>query len=370
MQIPFRVVFEQRGETPRRLSLLVPLASVVAALFFGALFLLATGYSPIDTYTNMFRDGFASFNGITDTLALSTVLICTGISAAFAFQMNLYNIGGEGQLYLGLIGGAWAGIALGDHLPTLLMVPVVLLCGALAGAAWIFVPAFVRSRLGTSEIVSTLLLTYIGASLIKHVIYTPGSFFRNPNTSFPQGRLVADSASLDSFGSSRLYPTFFVALIIAVALYWVVKRTEFGYRINVIADSPKAAHYAGINANRTTIWVMLISGALSGLAGAMLIVGPYGKIEPSIITLGYGYAGIVVAALARNNLGLIIVSGILFSGLRVGGNNLQVTTDTPIHIGVMLQGAILLFALGGEAFRRYHIHVVRVHYVSTKKVAA
>lgn len=98
--------------------------------------------------------------------------------------MNLYNIGGEGQLYLGLIGGAWAGIALGDHLPTLLMVPVVLLCGALAGAAWIFVPAFVRSRLGTSEIVSTLLLTYIGASLIKHVIYTPGSFFRNPNTSF------------------------------------------------------------------------------------------------------------------------------------------------------------------------------------------
>ena len=101
---------------------------------------------------------------------------------------------------------------------------------------------------------------------------------------------------------------------------------------------------------------MLISGALSGLAGAMLIVGPYGKIEPSIITLGYGYAGIVVAALARNNLGLIIVSGSLFSGLRVGGNNLQVTTDTPIHIGVMLQGAILLFALGGEAFRRYHIH--------------
>jgi simple sugar transport system permease protein len=250
------------------------------------------------------------------------------------------------------------------------MVPIVLMCGALAGAAWIFVPAFVRSRLGTSEIVSTLLLTYIGASLIKHVIYTPGSFFRNPNTSFPQGRMVADSASLDSFGSSRLYPTFFVALIIAGALYWVVKRTEFGYRINVISDSPRAAHYAGINSRRTTMWVMLISGALSGLAGAMLIVGPYGKIEPSIITLGYGYAGIVVAALARNNLGLIIVSGILFSGLRVGGNNLQVTTDTPIHIGVMLQGAILLFALGGEAFRRYHVHVVRVHEVSTKKAAA
>jgi len=360
VKIPMRVVFEQRGEAPKRLSAIVPLVSVAAALFFGALFLLATGYSPWDTYTNMVSDSFGSSRGLTDTLALSTVLICTGIAAAFAFQMNVYNIGGEGQLYLGMIGGAWAGIALGDHLPSLIMVPLVLAFGALGGAAWIFVPAFVRSRLGTSEIVSTLLLTYVASSLIDYVIYTPGSFFRNPNTAFPQGRLVAASAKLDPFGDTRLYPTIILAIVIAVALYWMVKRTEFGYRINVIADSPKAAHYAGISAKRTTMWVMLISGALAGLGGALLIVGPYGKIEPSIVNLGYGYAGIVIAALARNNLAAIVVSGILFSGLRVGGEKLQISTDTPIHIGVMLQGAILIFALGGEAFRRYRIRIVRV----------
>ena len=360
MKIPMRVVFEQRGEAPKRLSAIVPLVSVAAALFFGALFLLATGYSPWDTYTNMVSDSFGSSRGLTDTLALSTVLICTGIAAAFAFQMNVYNIGGEGQLYLGMIGGAWAGIALGDHLPSLIMVPLVLAFGALGGAAWIFVPAFVRSRLGTSEIVSTLLLTYVASSLIDYVIYTPGSFFRNPNTAFPQGRLVAASAKLDPFGDTRLYPTIILAIVIAVALYWMVKRTEFGYRINVIADSPKAAHYAGISAKRTTMWVMLISGALAGLGGALLVVGPYGKIEPSIVNLGYGYAGIVIAALARNNLAAIVVSGILFSGLRVGGEKLQISTDTPIHIGVMLQGAILIFALGGEAFRRYRIRIVRV----------
>jgi len=360
VKIPMRVVFEQRGDAPKRLSAIVPLVSVAAALFFGALFLLATGYSPWDTYTNMVSDSFGSSRGLTDTLALSTVLICTGIAAAFAFQMNVYNIGGEGQLYLGMIGGAWAGIALGDHLPSLIMVPLVLAFGALGGAAWIFVPAFVRSRLGTSEIVSTLLLTYVASSLIDYVIYTPGSFFRNPNTAFPQGRLVAASAKLDPFGDTRLYPTIILAIVIAVALYWMVKRTEFGYRINVIADSPKAAHYAGISAKRTTMWVMLISGALAGLGGALLIVGPYGKIEPSIVNLGYGYAGIVIAALARNNLAAIVVSGILFSGLRVGGEKLQISTDTPIHIGVMLQGAILIFALGGEAFRRYRIRIVRV----------
>lgn len=360
MRFPFRLVFDQRTEAPRRLTILVPLVSVIAALFFGAIFLLATGYSPVHTYGNMINDSFASSRGITDTLALATVLICTGVAAAFAFQMNVYNIGGEGQLYLGMIGGAWAGITLGDHLPTLIMVPLVLLIGALAGALWIFVPALVRSRFGTSEIVSTLLLTYIASSLVEYVIYTPGSFFRNPNTSFPQGRLVAASAKLDSFGDTRLYPTIIVSVILAVALFWVVKRTEFGYRINVIADSPKAAHYAGISAARTTMSVMLLSGALAGLGGALLIVGPYGKIEPSIVNLGYGYAGIVIAALARNNLAAIVVSGILFSGLRVGGEKLQISTDTPIHIGVMLQGAILLFALGGEAFRRYRIRLVRV----------
>jgi len=107
MRSPIRIVFEQRNETPKYLSTLVPLISVVAALVAGGLFLLATGYSPIDTYSNMLSDGFTSSRGITDTLGLSTVLICTGISAAFAFQMNLYNIGGEGQLYLGMIGGAW-----------------------------------------------------------------------------------------------------------------------------------------------------------------------------------------------------------------------------------------------------------------------
>ncbi len=221
MRLPIRVVFDQRGEAPKRLTALVPIVSVLAALFFGAIFLLATGYSPIDTYTNMFSDGFASSRGVTDTLALSTVLICTGIAAAFAFQMNIYNIGGEGQLYLGMIGGAWAGITLGDHLPSLIMVPLVLIFGALAGALWIFVPAFVRSRLGTSEIVSTLLLTYVASSLIDYVIYTPDSFFRNPNTSFPQGRLVSASAKLQSFGDTRLYPTIFVAIILAVVLYWV-----------------------------------------------------------------------------------------------------------------------------------------------------
>jgi simple sugar transport system permease protein len=312
----------------------------------------------------MLNDGFLSFRGITDTLGLSTVLICTGLCAAFAFQMNLYNIGGEGQLYLGMLGGAWAGLALGPRLPSIIAVPTVLIIGALFGAAWIFIPAFVRARLGTSEIVTTLLLTYIAASLVNHFIYTPDSYFRPVNSAFPMGRAVANSVQLTPLGNTRMYPTFFLVIALAVLLFWVVKRTEFGYRIQVIADSPRAAQYAGMSARRTTMHVMLISGALSGLGGATLIVGQFGRLDPGITMLGYGYAGIVIAALARNNFSAIIVSGILFAGLRVGGEKLQITTDTPIHIGVMLQGAILLFALGGEVFRRYRIKAIRLQAVT------
>lgn len=359
MRAPFRLQFEQRTETPRRLSILVPVISVLAALVAGALFVWATGHDPIDTYANMLSDGFFSSTGITDTLGLSTVLICTGIAAAFAFQMNLYNIGGEGQLYLGMIGGAWAGLFFGDSLPTFVMVPLVFAVGALFGAAWIAVPSVVKARRGTSEIVSTLLLTYVAASLVNHFIYRAGSYFRAENVLFPQGRQVPDSASLSPIGDTKLYPTFFVVGLLALLLHWVVRRTEFGYRIQVISDSPKAARYAGIGAQRTTVQVMLISGALAGLGGATLIVGPFGKLDPGITSLGYGYAGIVIAALARNNLAAIIVSAVLFAGLRSGGDKLQISTDTPVHIGVMLQGAILLFALGGEAFRRYKIRMVR-----------
>ena len=359
MNLPFGLSFEQRLETPRRLAWLVPLGSVFAALVAGAVFLLATGYSPWETYSSMVSDAFLSQRGLTDTLGLSTVLICTGIAAAFAFQMNLYNIGGEGQLYLGMIGGTWAGLYFGDRLPSFVMIPLVMLAGAVCGALWIAVPAVVRARLGTSEIVSTLLLTYVGVSLVNHFIYRTGSFFRAPNALFPQGRQVPDSASLEPFGSTTLYPTFFVVIAVALVLHYIVKRTEFGYRIQVIADSPRAARYAGISANRTTVQVMLISGALAGFGGATLVVGPFARLDPGIVLVGYGYAGIVIAALARNNMAAVVVSGVLFAGLRSGGEKLQISTDTPIHIGVILQGAILIFALGGEAFRRYKVRLVR-----------
>ncbi|NBV82067.1 MAG: ABC transporter permease, partial [Actinobacteria bacterium] len=139
-----RVRLEQRLVQPASHAVIVPLVSVLFALLIGAVFLGATGHPPLRTYGDLLNNGYTSFYGITDTLGLATPLICTGLAAAFAFRMNLYSIGQEGQMYLGMIGGAWAGIALADALPKVVAVPVVLVFGAFAGALWVAVPALLR----------------------------------------------------------------------------------------------------------------------------------------------------------------------------------------------------------------------------------
>jgi ABC-type uncharacterized transport system permease subunit len=355
-----RIDFEPRLKSPRWLMFAVPVLSLVFALLVAAVFLLATGHSPITAYGRILDKGFLSFYGITDTLGLATPLICTGLAAAFAFRMNLFNIGEEGQMYLGMIGGAWAGIVLVESLPTVLAVPVVLLFGAAAGALWVLVPAVLRAKLGTSEIVSTLLLNYVALNLVNFFIFGSRTVLRDPSP-FPDGQAVAESARLDRFGATNTYPTLIIAIVLAIMLWVFIKYSNYGYETSVFADSPNTARYAGMRAGWLTLSVLLGSGALAGLGGAMYVVGPAGKIDPGLLQIGLGYAGIVVAALARYNFLAVVLTAVLFAGLRVGGAALQVSSDpVPISIAVVIQGAVLLFALGGEMFRRNRLRVRRV----------
>ncbi|MBJ7505706.1 MAG: ABC transporter permease [Ilumatobacteraceae bacterium] len=366
-----RIQVEQRMAVPKSAVVIVPVVSVIFALVVGGVFLALTGHPPVRTYLDLLDNGYTSFYGITDTLGLATPLICTGLAAAFAFRMNLYSIGQEGQMYLGMIGGTWAGIVLADSLPPLIAVPSVLLFGAMAGAAWIAVPAFLRARLGTSEIVSTLLLNYVALNLVNYFIFGSTGFFRDPTTSFPQGRAVAESARLSPMALftdkvTNAYPTFFVAVLLAIFLFWFMRVSNYGYETAVYADSPNTARYAGMNSAWLQSSVLLVSGALAGVGGAMYVVGPAGKVDPGLLQVGLGYAGIVVAALARYNFLAVVLAAVLFAGLRTGGNALQVSNDpVPIAIAVVLQGAVLLFALGGELFRRNKVTLVRVQRATT-----
>lgn len=355
---------ERRLEKPRvGHRILVTAGSIVAALALGAIFLALTGDSPLVVYREMFRAAFLSWYGITDTLAVAIPLILTGLAAAVAFRMQLYNIGAEGQLYVGAILASWAALALAPGLPKPLAILIVFLFGAVGGALWILPPALAKAWLGTSEIITTLLLNFVALYLMRYLIFGSASFWRDPaTTNFPQGKPFPEEAFLPVLGLTRVHLGLFVALLAAVLLWVLLSHTRFGYDVRVVGDSPGAALYAGIPVRRTILVILLISGALAGLAGAGEVAGVAHALDPAGLAVNFGYTGIIVAALARSNPFGVVLVAVLLGGLQNAGTALQSIPGgggVPAEVSFMLQGAILLCALAGELFIRYRLRTLR-----------
>ena len=357
-----QVGLQRRFTANRRNDVLSPVLSVLTALAAGAVFLALTGYQPLQVYRALVDASFTTWFGITDSLAAASPLILTGLAAAVTFRMKLFNIGAEGQLYVGAIGASWAGLALAPDLPRIPAALVILGVGALAGALWILPAALCRAWLGTSEIITTLMLTFVGLFLMRYLIFGASSYWRDPlATNFPQGRRIDPGIRFESFGSTRVHWGLLVGLVAAVVVWVLVRHTRVGFAMDVVGSSPAAARYAGIPVRRTILTSLLLSGALAGLAGAAEVGGRAFALDPNGLQLGLGFTGIVVAALGRYNpLGVVIVA-LLLGGLRNAGVALQSVpgNNVPGEVSLMLQGAILLFATGGEVFIRNRLVVRR-----------
>ena len=356
-----QVRLERRLEARRGQRLLVVVFSVVAALLLGAVFLVLTGASPLVVYSEMFRAAFLSWYGITDSLTVAIPLIFTGLAAAVAFRMRLYNIGAEGQLYIGAIFSSWAALALAPQLPRPLAILVVMAFGAVGGAVWMVVPAAARAWLGTSEIITTLLLNFVALYLMRYLIFGGASYWRDPTTTnFPQGKPIPEEAYLPVLGLTRVHLGLAFAVLAAVLLWLLLARTRFGYDVRVVGDSPGAARYAGIPVPRTIVIVLLVSGGLAGLAGAGEVAGVAHMLDPNGLAVNFGYTGIIVAALARSNPLAVVVVAVLMGGLQNAGSALQSIPGgggVPFEVSYMLQGAILLCALAGELFVLYRLRL-------------
>jgi simple sugar transport system permease protein len=357
-----QVGLQRRFTANRRNDVLSPVLSVLAALAAGAVFLALSGYRPLAVYQDLFEASFTTWFGFTDSLAAASPLVLTGLAAAVTFRMKLFNIGAEGQLYVGAIGASWAGLALAPDLPRIPAALVILGVGALAGALWILPAALCRAWLGTSEIITTLMLTFVGLFLMRYLIFGASSYWRDPlATNFPQGRRIDPGIRFESFGSTRVHWGLLVGLVAAVVVWVLVRHTRVGFAMDVVGSSPAAARYAGIPVRRTILTSLLLSGALAGLAGAAEVGGRAFALDPNGLQLGLGFTGIVVAALGRYNpLGVVIVA-LLLGGLRNAGVALQSVpgNNVPGEVSLMLQGAILLFATGGEVFIRNRLVVRR-----------
>jgi simple sugar transport system permease protein len=355
---------ERRLAQPKWLLVAVPIGSVVVAFGLMTIVLLITHHPPLHTFSRLLSSGFGSTVALNDTLVSATPLLFTGLCAAVAFRMQLFNIGGEGQLYAGAILGAAAGIALGNH-SGWLSVPAMIAAGAVGGAALALIPAILRAFFSTNEIITSLMLNYVGALVINYLIFDSQSYWRDTSSPtakvFPQGKPLPDAASWPaSHVGSLLVPFGLLLGVLIAAFVWLLyTRTRFGFEVQVIGDSPRAASYAGMRTRRKILAVMALSGAIAGIGGASQDGDIRHSLDPRGLTAaGYGYAGIVIAALARYNPFAVCFVAFLLGGLQNAGYTLQ-GVDFPSGLVGVMQGLILFCALGGELLVRYRLRFAR-----------
>jgi simple sugar transport system permease protein len=358
---------ERRLEQPWWLSVAVPIGSVVVAFGVMALVLLATGHPPGHVFARLISTGFGSQAAWNATFVAATPLLFTGLCAAVAFRMQLFNIGGEGQLYLGAITAAAVAIALGDHSPWL-SVPAMIAAGAAGGAALGLLPGFFRAFLSTNEIITSLMLNYVAALVISYLIFDSESYWRDTSTPtakvFPQGKTLPDAATwpVVHLGGLELPFGLLLGTLVATVVWLLYTRTRFGFEVQVIGDSPRAASYAGMRTRRKILAVMALSGAMAGIGGASQDGDFRHTLDPrGLTTAGYGYAGIVIAALARYNPFAVVLISLLLGGLQNAGFALQ-GADFPSGLVGVMQGLILFCALGGELLIRYRVRLARSHH--------
>lgn len=358
LRLPFRLRFEPRMEQPGWLSAVISLGAVVLALILGGIVLMLVGGSPIRAYAFMLKAAFGDIGVFSDTLTKATPLILVSLAAVIAFRMRLWNIGAEGQFFFGAFGASAVVLTpiLSPETSPWLIIPTMVLAGAIAGALWGFIPGILKARFNVNEIISTLMMNYIAVAWNNFFIFakwSEGGFQMSPQ--FPRTawlpRLTDYSSQVPIFRGLTTHLGLVFGLIAAVVVWWIIYRSRWGYEIRLIGDNPRAARYAGINITRNTILVMMLSGALAGLGGMSEITGVVHRLQGAI-SPGYGFTGIIIAWLAKLNPLLVIPISILFGGLILAGREIQ-----PSGVPMLIQGIILVCLIGSDFLLRYRVRI-------------
>lgn len=354
-----RIVLEERLEQPTWLRAITPLILIVAAILVGAFLLWMAGANPWYVYRRMAELAFGDAYGWSDTTIKAVPLILAGLGVAVAFRMKLWNIGAEGQLFIGAFCATGVAIYLPDETPKALMLSAMALAGFLGGALWGLAPGLLKAKLNVNEIITTLMLTYVAVQWNNFWIYGAWSdrgFGLTPE--FPKSawmpRLTDYAAQVPAFRGLTAHFGIFLALALAIVLFILFRSSKWGFEIAVIGDNANAARYAGMNLVRNIVVVMMISGGLAGIAGMAEVSGVVHRLQERF-SPGYGYTAIIVAWLAKLNPLAIVPVAYLFGGLLVGGDAIQ-----PSGVASMLQGAILFVVVGGELVLRYRVKVLKL----------
>lgn len=358
---PVSLRFEPRlKEPPRWYPPLVSLGAIIVALIIGGVIIAVAGGNPLRTYAHIGRASFGNLGVFSDTIVKATPLILVGLACSVAFRMRLWNIGAEGQFFLGAFGAS--AVVLVPLLPPdtspWIFIPVMMLAGGLAGALWGFIPGFLKARFNVNEIISSLMMNYIAVAwnnFFIFAVWSEGGFQMSPM--FPRNawlpRLADYAREVPFFRGLTTHLGLLIALLAVVVVWFILQRSRWGYEIRLIGDNPNAARYAGLNISRNIILVMMFSGGLAGLAGMSEITGVVHRLQGAI-SPGYGFTGIIVAWLAKLNPFAVVLVSILFGALILAGREIQ-----PSGIPRMIQGIILVSLIASDFLLRYRIRIVR-----------
>lgn len=322
------------------------LALVLVATVLCGVVLALTGVNPLRAYVEILRGAFGSANAVAECLVYSTPLILTALSVTLCFRCGLWNIGAEGQLYMGAIATVWVGFNT-LQLPGLLVLPAMGLAGFAAGAAYGAIPAFLRLRFGASEVIVTIMLNFLAATFSIYLIGGPWASGITPAT----GPIVSAGFLPILIPGTRLSANLIVALVAAGIVSLILSRTVFGYRVRTIGQNVHAARYAGIKVNRVMFLSFAGAGGLAGLAGFGEVAGIFHNL-PAGLSPGYGYTGIVVALLARLNPTRAVVVAFLLAALNVGADSMQRALGVPVSIVAIMEGVLILLILATRMLDR------------------
>ncbi len=359
IRFPYRLRVERRLESPTWLSWASPIILIGLALLVGALLLRLAGADPWLVYSRMARAAFGSRYGWSDTTVKATPLILAGLGVSVAFRMGLWNIGAEGQLFLGAFMATGVALRwLPPDTPRPLMLTAMALAGFAGGAMWALIPGLLKARLNVNEIITTLMLNYVAIFWNNYFIYGPwsqrgfGLTAQFPKTAWLP-RLADYARAVPAFRGLTAHMGILIGLAFALLLWVIWRQSKWGFEVRVIGDNPNAARYAGMNLTRNILLAMALSGGLAGLAGMSEVAGVVHRLQERF-SPGYGFTAIIIAWLAKLNPLAVVLVSYLFGGLLVGGDEIQ-----PAGIAQMLQGVILFVVVGGEMLLRYRLRLER-----------
>ena len=296
----------------------IPLAAVLLALVIGAILLAISGANPFSAYSALIEGSFGSMKALGRTLAKATPLIFSGLAVAFAFKAGLFNIGAQGQLLIGALAAAAAGFFI-KGLPPFLHVTLSLLIGAIAGALFAAIPGALKAYTGASEVITTIMLNYVAINITDYLADGPLKDTSDGNIVARTSEIL-DSARIPFLG--EIPGGFFLAVLAAIVIWWLLWHTTVGFEIRTVGLSPHAAKYAGMRIAFTVILTMVISGFLAGLGGGIESLGIVGRYQPGFNT-GLGFDGITIALLGKTHPFGIIPAAILIGAMKAGASTMQ-----------------------------------------------